>query len=286
VSAERACDLCGSTSSELLYEKDGWPVVRCRSCELVFVGRELSSEDLIALYDETYYEDPAAEGYGGYAAAEDRKRDHNRTLLAELERRIPAGRLLEVGCAYGFFLDEARHRGWEVQGLEPSAHAAAEASRRLGIEIPTTPLTEINVAPQSVDAVVMWDVIEHLPDPRETLRKAAALLRPGGVVALSTGDVGSSAARLHGVNWSLMTPPWHQYYFSRTTLRRMLETTGFENVALSGDGSFAADPQSPRPRVPAPVAAVLGHPQVARVARRLGAGSIMYAFARRSNESG
>jgi SAM-dependent methyltransferase len=282
VSAERVCDLCGSNSHELLYEKDGWPIVRCRSCALVFVGRELSSQDLISLYDETYYEDPDAEGYGGYGAAEDRKRHHNRTLLAELERVAKPGTLLEVGCAYGFFLDEARQQGWQVQGLEPSAHAAAEASRRLAIDIPTSPLTELILDPESVDAVVMWDVIEHLPNPRDTLQKAAATLRPGGVIALSTGDIGSSAARLHGADWSLMTPPWHQYYFSRTTLRRMLGATGFEVIKVGGDGSFAVDPGSPRPRVPGPLAAVLGHEHVVRASRRLGAGSTMYAFARRA----
>ena len=65
----------------------------------------------------------------------------------------------------------------------------------------------------------MWDVIEHLPDPRRTVEAAWERLRPGGLLALSTGDVGSMAARLHGRDWSLMTPPWHQFYFSRKTMR-------------------------------------------------------------------
>jgi SAM-dependent methyltransferase len=281
VSAERPCDLCGSTQQAILYEVGGYPIVRCGECGLVFVGREVSDDELVSLYDENYYEDPDAQGYGGYGAAEERKRHHNRTLLDELERVATRGSLLEVGCAYGFFLDEARQRGWRIHGLEPSRHAADEASRRLGIDIPTRPLTELSPDPESVDAVVMWDVIEHLPNPRATLQKAAATLRPGGVIAISTGDIGSSAARLHGRDWSLMTPPWHQFYFSRRTLRRMLVQTGFEVVSLSGDGSFAVDRGSPRPRIRGPVAALLEHPQVIRVARRLGAGGLMYAFARK-----
>jgi SAM-dependent methyltransferase len=284
VSAERPCDLCGSTRQALLYEVDGYPIVRCGDCGLVFVGRVVSDDELVALYDENYYEDPDAEGYGSYAAAEERKRHHDRTLLDQLGRSASTGDLLEIGCAYGFFLDEARRRGWRVRGVEPSSHAAAQASRLLGAPVPTTPLTALPAEPESQDAIAMWDVIEHLPNPRETLEVAAGWLRPGGVLALSTGDIGSSAARLHGADWSLMTPPWHQFYFSRRTLRRMLVQTGFEVVSLSGDGSFAVDRGSPRPRIRGPVAALLEHPQVIRVARRLGAGGLMYAFARKRRQ--
>jgi hypothetical protein len=101
------------------------------------------------------------------------------------------------------------------------------------------------------------------------------------VLALSTGDVSSLTARLHGRNWSLLTPPWHQYYFSRNTMRQMLDSTGFEVVRIDGDGTFGVDSVSRRPRIRGPLAALLLHPQVTRVARRLGAGSTMYAFGRR-----
>jgi SAM-dependent methyltransferase len=282
VTADRACDLCGSVSQALLYAKDGWPLVRCCDCGLVFVGRHVADAELIALYDEDYYEDADAEGYAGYVAAEERKRHHDRTLLDEIERIISPGDLFEIGCAYGFFLDEARARGWRIRGVEPSRHAATEASRRVGIDIPTVPFSQLEVEPASQDVIALWDVIEHLPNPRETIESAFAWLRPGGALALSTGDIGSSAARLHGADWSLMTPPWHQYYFTRATLRRLLSEAGFDVLRVTGDGSVAVDRSSSRPRVPGPVAAVLEHPQVMRVARRLGGGAIMHAFARRA----
>jgi len=265
----------------VLYEKDGWPVVRCGGCGLVFVGRQPSPDELIALYDEDYYEDPAAEGYASYAAAEERKRIHDRSLLADLERLVAPGDLLEIGCAYGFFLDEARARGWRVRGVEPSTHAADEASRRLGISIPTVAFTDLAVEPSSLDAVVMWDVVEHLPNPRATVEAAERWLRPGGVLALSTGNIRSSAARLHGIDWSLMTPPWHQFYFSRKTMRRLLTSAGLTVARIGGDGALAVDRASPAPRVPVRLAAVLESRPVTTVARRLHAGSIMFAFARK-----
>lgn len=264
-----------------MFEVNGFPVVRCRECGLVFVGREPGQEDLIDLYDERYYEDAAHPGYDGYGMAEARKRHHGRTLLDDLESLHARGDLLEIGCAYGYFLDEARERGWRVRGVEPSPHAARLARERFGLEVTETPFAMLPVEAESLDAVVLWDVIEHLPDPRATIEHARAWLRPDGLLALSTGNVSSLAARLHGADWSLMTPPWHQFYFSRSSLRRLLVDIGFQVVRWRGDGAVLADPSSPRPRVPAPITAALTHPAITRVARRLGAGAVMFTFARK-----
>lgn len=281
MSVERPCEICGSQTQTHLYEVNGFPVVRCRECGLVFIGRRPRPEELLALYDEAYYEDSSQPGYNGYAEAEARKRHHDRTLLREIETYRRPGQMIEIGCAYGYFLDEARRRGWGVRGIEPSAHAARHARERFGLDVGERPFTEMPVEPESLDAVVLWDVIEHLSDPRETVDRAAAWLRPGGVLALSTGNVASLAARLHGADWSLMTPPWHQFYFSPITIRRLLAQTGFEVLRVGGDGSVAVDPASARPRVPRSLAPVLRARLVTKVARRLGAGSILFAYGRK-----
>ena len=132
---ERPCDLCGGRSHERLYEVDGFPIVRCRTCGLVFVGRTPAPEELAALYNTSYWEDSDEEGYDSYGAAEARKRHHFGVLLRELESLQRPGDLLEVGSAYGYFLDEARGRGWRVRGVEPSAHAAHHARDELGLSV-------------------------------------------------------------------------------------------------------------------------------------------------------
>ncbi len=281
MNAERPCDLCGGTSRRHLYDVNGYEIVECRTCGLVFVATLVAPEDLITLYDEPYYESPDAVGYGGYSEAEARKRHHDRTLLDEIEKLGRRGAMLEVGCAYGFFLDEARSRGWRVRGVEPSVHAADYARQKLGLDVSSTPFTDLPVEPESLDAIALWDVIEHLPNPRETVQSAREWLRFGGVIAISTGDVRSLSARIHGADWSLMTPPWHQFYFSRSTLRRLLEESGFEVVRLHGDGAVAIDPGARRARISGVPARLLGNPTVTRAARRLGAGSIMFVYARR-----
>jgi SAM-dependent methyltransferase len=281
VSAERPCDVCGSRSARPLYEVNGWPIVRCKVCGLVYVGRTVSPEQLLHLYGESYWEDCEEEGYAGYSRAEEAKRRHFGTLLDRLAADRAPGDLLEVGSAYGFFLAEARSRGWRVRGIEPSDHAREQARERFGLDVVETPLTALQPAPESQDAIVMWDVIEHLPDPRRTVEAAFERLRPGGVFALSTGDVGSVAARLHRRDWSLMTPPWHQFYFSRKTMRRLLGSAGFRVERIGGDGLFAVDPESPHPRVPRPLAHLLLTRPMTALARRATAGAIMYAFARK-----
>jgi SAM-dependent methyltransferase len=284
VSVERPCDLCGSTGQAVLYEIDGYPIVRCEQCGLVFVGRAETAEELAQFYDAEYWEDPeAAEGYGGYAAAEGRKRHHFGGLLAEVEALRPVGDLLEIGSAYGFFLDEARLRGWRVRGIEPSPHAARHAREQLGLEISSTPFSQLAVEPGAVDCIAIWDVIEHLPDPRATVEAAHAWLRPGGVLALSTGDVRSLTARLHGRDWSLLAPPWHQFYFSRNTMKRLLTDVGFDVLRIGGDGNVGVDSSSARPRVPAMAAQLLQSRLVSTLARKLGAGGIMFVYARKAD---
>jgi SAM-dependent methyltransferase len=284
VSAERRCELCGGGAWEVLYDVDGFEIARCQDCGLVSVhDGPVVPEKLIELYDASYWEDPGQAGYGSYESAEPRKRHHFRGLVGEIERIIDPGEMLEVGCAYGYFLDEARRSGWVVRGVEPSAHAARRARETLRLEVSNTRFGDMPVESESVDAIALWDVIEHLPDPRRTLETAHAWLRPGGVLALSTGDIESLSARIHGRDWSLLAPPWHQHFFSRGTLRRLLEDVGFRVVNLGGDGTVAVDPASEDPRVPRPLASVLRSRPVRTVARKLGAGMIMFVFARKES---
>jgi SAM-dependent methyltransferase len=281
MNADRPCEVCGRVSAELVYEIDDFPVVRCRCCGLVFVGRTQTPESLVALYDRSYWEDSKEVGYDGYGAAEQRKRHHFSTLLDHLEVFTSPGAMLEIGSAYGYFLDEARSRGWQARGIEPSAHAAGYARERLGVDVSRGPAEALRIDRDSLDAVVLWDVIEHLSDPRRTLSWAHRALRSGGVIALSTGDVDSLSARLHGADWSLMTPPWHQFYFPRATMRRLLEDVGFSVEHVGGDGVVAVDPASERPRVPSALALILRSKAVTTVARRFGAGMTMFVFARK-----
>jgi 2-polyprenyl-3-methyl-5-hydroxy-6-metoxy-1,4-benzoquinol methylase len=137
-----------------------------------------------------------------------------------------SGRLLEVGCAAGYFLNAAR-TDFEVSGVEPSRWAAAEASRRFGVKVHAGTLVEAAFPDTHFDVVAMVDVIEHLADPAAVLAECRKVLKPGGLLYLVTPDIGSlSATILRGSWWGLR--PAHLHYFSRKTLDSFLAKNGFE----------------------------------------------------------
>ena len=140
--------------------------------------------------------------------------------LTELERYMPPGRVLDVGCHIGLFLEVARKSGWDAWGVEPSSWAADRAHAR-GLQVIHGALTESDLPCDSLDAVTMWDVIEHLNDPLGALRHCLGLLKPGGVIAVCTMDVEALFPRPRRRVW-----PWymqmHLIYFSRRTLASML----------------------------------------------------------------
>lgn len=152
----------------------------------------------------------------------------------EVIRRVSGpGRLLDVGCATEVFLDGMRQRGWTVSGVEINAKAAQYAQERLGLEVFVGELEEAGYPDASFDVVTLWDVLEHVPDPRRTLGEIARVLCPGGLLVLSLPNPGCLEARLFGPYWAGWDVPRHLYVFSRPVLERLLAETGFQIQEVS-----------------------------------------------------
>ena len=180
--------------------------------------------DFAELYDDRYF---AGGEYADYRGQEPAIRRSMRRHLDQMSRYRPAGGdLLEVGCAYGFFLDEARRRFDTVSGMDIAEGAVAHAKERLGLDATVADFPKVP-ATRRFDVVCMWDTLEHVPGPDEFVAKAHELLAPGGHLFITTGDIGSLNARLRGAKWRQIHPPTHVNYFSRETLTRMLERLGF-----------------------------------------------------------
>ena len=242
----RPCPVCDGRSSALLFERNGYGVHSCDACSGVFVGRDPASIDFHGLYGEDYYTGGHAEVFADYLGEEVARRAHARRklwLLRHLPPRLPrAGRLLDVGCAAGFFLAEAR-ASYEVQGVELSEWSSAHARDRLGLPVVTGTLQQAAFPADHFDVITLWDVIEHVPDPVPLLAEAARVLRRGGRLVLTTGDWGSAYARRRGADWHLIAPPWHLTMFSRATMALAGERAGLKVVhcaseGVAGDGPF------------------------------------------------
>jgi SAM-dependent methyltransferase len=224
------CPACGSvTRHEDLFRKNGCEILRCALCGL---GRAEAREfDPAGYYTHDYFSGGHADGYANYPAAERVLRREFVRTVRFIRKHRDGGRLLELGCAYGFFLQEAK-RHFEVAGIELAEDAAAHC-RRNGLRVLTGPADAAHLrALGSMDAIVLLDVIEHLPEPHETLALCARHLRPGGIVVLTTGDFGSALARIAGPRWRLMTPPQHLWFFTAPSIANLAARLGMRVAAL------------------------------------------------------
>ena len=231
-----ACILCGNqTGNQLLFNLFN-PIVECAACGLVyaeFAGREVNSED----YDHSYYTSGVYADYLGDREAI--RRNANRVLI-ELESLAPDRRLLDVGCAAGFFLQAARERGWSVHGVEVSEYAAKYAREQLHLPVDLCSISGTSELLPKFDVITLWDTIEHLERPDLALRNVRRLLSGKGVLAVSTGDYGSIARRLCGRKWRLFSDPTHRFFFDEETLKRLLSEAGFEVTRLTRRGKWVS----------------------------------------------
>jgi SAM-dependent methyltransferase len=198
-------------------------IVRCRDCGHMQLSPLPAVAELDAAYATAESTEYVEEAVGQRATA--------RAALGRIERHVGAGRLLDVGAWTGFLLAEARDRGWAGVGLEPSGFASAYAREELGLDVRTASLGDAAAVPGGFDAVAMGDVIEHLPDPGHALDQVALALRPGGVLWLAAPDAGSRLARLMGRRWWSVLPT-HVHYFTRDSLRRLLERRGWRVLEM------------------------------------------------------
>jgi 2-polyprenyl-3-methyl-5-hydroxy-6-metoxy-1,4-benzoquinol methylase len=231
------CQLCGSDKHRVLFEESPYSVLRCLDCGLVFVTPRLAPDALQSVYGERYWksDSPKTQGYSDYAADEPLYLKTFRRRLGAL--RLPAGRklkVLDVGCAAGFFLRVMREQGHDVYGVELSAAIAQHAKHHLGDErihvgtLDTLPADRFGAG--SFDLITMWDVVEHVTDPQALLRQAKSLLSPEGSLLIETQNVDSAFAVMLGRRWHHYKHQEHLYHFNPQTIQRLLEQTGFELV--------------------------------------------------------
>jgi SAM-dependent methyltransferase len=218
-------------AAEPATSRYGYTFVRCCACRSAFVHPLPSTETLAAHYQAPgYFEGDEERGYRHYADMQKALTPHFQRRLRIITRQVgQPGRLLDFGCAAGYFLEIARAQGWQVAGIEIAQEMAREASRRLGLPIATS-LSELSGDP--FDAVTLWDVVEHLPDPVAGLEQLRNRLRPGGVLTLSTPNAGHWQALRETETWIHYRPPSHLVLFTDEGIARTLERAGFERVTV------------------------------------------------------
>ena len=244
------CALCGADDTRPVAEIDALHIVRCRQCGLVYVNPRYPEGLLQGIYTEQYYDHDGIRngleffGYDDYLSDEENIKITFRKRLKTIELLACKGRLLDVGCATGFFLDLARSQDWEVLGSEVSEFSARYARERFGLDVRLGTLRQLHLDAASLNAVTMWDVIEHVVDPLGELQEVQRILRPQGILSVITPDAGSWMARLLGRRWEeFRRVREHIYFFSRRTMGGMLRKAGLDVVRMeSADKVFYLGP--------------------------------------------
>jgi SAM-dependent methyltransferase len=225
-----ACPICAirsrtTAAPSIAFTVKGFPIVKCPACNLLWTDTR-PGFDTNNIYTEDYFQGGVPDGYSDYLGSEKLLAREFRARVKFVRSFQPGGRLFEIGCATGGFLDQAKEY-FDVHGTDVSEFAVRAASeKRLDVRCGEFDESKANCAPYDVFA--LFDTIEHLPDPVGTLRSVSRCLRPGGVVFVTTGDSASLLARTSGARWRLMTPPQHLWFFSRQSLTQSLEDLGFE----------------------------------------------------------
>ncbi len=246
------CDYCGASEANRIYpqkeDRNGIPIppiVRCKKCGLCYLSPRLPREALEALYTEQYFHstDSGAKGYDDYLSDREDilKTFHRRLKAIEKSRGGSKGKLLDVGCAAGFCLEAAGKRGWEAQGIEISDYAASEAKKRgLTVQVGEFLPMAQNFERESLDAITMWDYIEHVRAPGREIRRAAELLKKGGILALATPNVASLPARFFGPGWMGIKAEEHLYYFDMDTMTRYANDAGLTTIYRKHGGKYVS----------------------------------------------
>jgi SAM-dependent methyltransferase len=226
------CAACGEPVARAVPHFPSIGLLRCAGCGLVFADPVRYRVDPAAVYAESYFE---GEEYADYRRDRKMLEANFRSVLRRMEPWSRGGRLFEVGCAYGFFLNLCRGK-WSAEGVDVSEPAVRHAREELLVSARFGEFLDVDVEPAAFDAFCLWDTLEHLARPDLYVEKISRSLRPGGCLFLTTGDIGSAVAQRRGERWRLIHPPTHLFYFSRPTVTRLLDRYGLSVLEIGSQG--------------------------------------------------
>ena len=238
------CNLCSSEDFKILYKNNlniddhadiqhfvctnsnfsrHGQIVKCGKCGLVYTNPRLKSEYVYRQYQAAI--DPV------YLAEKKGRHLTFTHSLNEIEELAPKGKILDVGCYAGFFLEVAKERGWQIYGLEPSVWASQYARDTLGLDIKTAAFEQAGFSEKEFDVVTLWDTLEHLMSPVGTLKQVHRVLKDEGLICASTINIDSLFARVLGGKWPQLMQ-MHMYYYSPDTLSKLFTRCGFKITSI------------------------------------------------------
>lgn len=227
------CPLCGSNSFSPRVERHGFTYVNCNWCRFVFVNPRLTQWAITEIYnDEDLREFFFKELLLVHVEHDQRPEFERRLRAVQVLVKKPNARLLDIGCAAGLFLSLAEERGFTAEGLELNHYYADYVRKNRNVRVHQKPLEEMHYPDTTFDVVTLWDVLEHLPNPLDTLKEIARVTAPDGILALTTINHACMNERILKGRWRYYMPPDHLCSFTPKILESVLVRSGFRVVKI------------------------------------------------------
>jgi 2-polyprenyl-3-methyl-5-hydroxy-6-metoxy-1,4-benzoquinol methylase len=225
------CIICGNQNQELIYDN---LLIRCPECGFVTANLEIESQDFKAIYSEKYFK---GEAYDDYIRDKADLQQNFRSRIVQLGKIIPPEKLekiLEIGCAYGFF-GELATKAWKTDytGIDIAREAIEYAKSTLNLNVFCGDYLQSFKQGFTFDTVFMWDVIEHLANPMTVVERISNEISRGGFIVITTGDIGAFLPKLQGRKWRMIVPPIHLHYFNKKSITKLLAGNGFDVIDIS-----------------------------------------------------
>ncbi|MFH1776635.1 MAG: class I SAM-dependent methyltransferase [Candidatus Omnitrophota bacterium] len=227
------CDLCGSHSSRPVF--NSYRIVRCGGCGLIYTKLRSSSISTLKEYDRYARE--------WYLREEIQQTYYNREFeevclerIKLIEKFKPRGRLLDIGCGNGIFMQTAQKRNWTVEGVELSPLLVNFLQKKKGLPAQCGNFEQIDFSHNKFDVITMWEVLDHVFSPKQILSKVSQLLNDGGIFVACVNNMNSLEKTLLGEKWRIINPEHHFTYFTPVSIKKLFGQAHFSIKKLYTKG--------------------------------------------------
>lgn len=233
------CPICGSVEfkpymvcNDHLVSNEEFTIQECTACKFRLTNPRPDDKSIGSYYKSENYVSHNDESSGFVNSVYRLVRNYTLGSKSRLIKKLNGGegRLLDVGCGTGSFLERCKSDGWRITGVETDATVRAFAQEKLGIQIQSD-VSEIR-SNESFDVITLWHVLEHIPDLNDAVRRLSMLLSPNGTLLVAVPNSNSYDAKYFRENWAAYDVPRHLYHFTPSTIEKLFKKYGLQLVEM------------------------------------------------------